>query len=253
VPHTLVLRVRRLQPGAPSTRPFLQPRRAASIRMTLKARLILRFAITVAILAALLFLPAGGFNYWQAWVYLAIVFIPMLFSSFYFYKYDPQLVEARMRTKETVREQKLIVKLGRVVFLGVLLLPGFDHRFGWSNVPLWLTILSQAISLIGYLLTFWVMKVNSFASRIIEVQSGQEVISTGPYRWVRHPMYLGAIVMFLFMPLALGSYWTLPPAALVVPVIVFRLLNEEKVLLKDLPGYSEYCAQTRFHLIPFVW
>jgi protein-S-isoprenylcysteine O-methyltransferase Ste14 len=97
------------------------------------------------------------------------------------------------------------------------------------------------------------MKVNSFASRIIEVQSGQKVISTGPYRFVRHPMYFGAITMFLFMPLALGSYWTLPPAALVVPVIVFRLLNEEKVLLKDLPGYSEYCLHTRFHLIPLVW
>lgn len=221
--------------------------------MTLKARMILRFVIIAVIFAVFLFLPAGTFHFWQAWVYLAMFLIPMLVASFYFYKHDPQLVESRMRNKEKVREQKLIMRVASVVFFAVFLLPGFDHRFGWSHVPLWLTILSLVMTFAGYLSTYWVMMVNSFASRIIEVQSGQKVISTGPYRFVRHPMYFGAITMFLFMPLALGSYWTLPPALLIVPIIIFRLLNEEKVLLKDLPGYSEYCQRTRFHLIPFIW
>jgi len=221
--------------------------------MTLKVRLILRFVAIAVIFAAFLFLPAGTFHFWQAWVFLAMLLIPMLIASVYFYNHDPQLVESRMRTKENVREQKFIMRLASVLFSGVFLLPGFDHRFGWSHVPLWLTILSQVIALAGYLVTFWVMKVNSFASRVIEIQSGQKVISTGPYRLVRHPMYFGAIVMFLFMPLALGSYWTLPAAALIVPVVVFRLLNEEKVLRQQLPGYSEYCQHARFHLVPFVW
>jgi protein-S-isoprenylcysteine O-methyltransferase Ste14 len=221
--------------------------------MTLKARLISRYLVVSVICAAFLFLPAGTFNFWPAWVFLAMLLIPMLIASVYFYRRDPQLVESRMRTKENVREQKFIMKLANVLFAAVFLLPGFDHRFGWSHVPLWLTILSQVIALAAYLQTFWVMKVNSFASRVIEIQSGQKVISTGPYRFVRHPMYSGALVMFLFMPLALGSYWTLPAAALIVPVIIFRLLNEEKVLREQLPGYSEYCEQTHFHLVPFVW
>jgi protein-S-isoprenylcysteine O-methyltransferase Ste14 len=118
---------------------------------------------------------------------------------------------------------------------------------------LWLTVVSQSLALGGYLMTFWVMKANSFASRIIEVKTGQKVISSGPYRIVRHPMYLGAMVMFLFTPLALGSYWTLPAFALVIPVLVFRLLNEEKILSRELPGYSEYQLCTRFRLVPCVW
>jgi protein-S-isoprenylcysteine O-methyltransferase Ste14 len=221
--------------------------------MNLKVRLFLRSALAALMVAAFLFLPSGGFDYWQAWVFLVILFIPMIFASFYFYRHDPQLVEARMRTKETVGEQKIIIKLAYLVFVAVFLIPGFDHRFGWSHVPLWLTVSSQLIALIGYLFTYWVMKVNSFASRIIEVQSGQTVISTGPYRLVRHPMYLGAAVMFLFMPLALGSYWALAPATLIVPVMALRLLNEEKVLLQQLPGYSDYCSHTRFHLVPYLW
>jgi protein-S-isoprenylcysteine O-methyltransferase Ste14 len=158
--------------------------------------------VVVVIIAASLFVPAGGFDYWQGWVFMAIIFIPMLIASVYFYKYDSQLAESRMRTNENIREQKLIMRLARFVFAAVFFLPGFDHRFGWSRIPLWVTILSQAIALVGYLLTYWVMKVNSFASRIIEIQSGQKVISTGPYRFVRHPMYLGAIILSLFMPLA---------------------------------------------------
>ena len=219
----------------------------------LLSRLLLRFIVGLLVSAAFLFIPAGTFDYWQAWAYLSIFLLTIIPTSIYLYKRDPRLVELRMQTKEKVPEQKLIMKFLKVIFVCVSLVPGFDHRFGWSRVPLWLTVFSLAFVLAGYLLALWVMKINRFASRIIEVQPDQKVISSGPYRFVRHPMYLGSVILFLFSPLALGSYWALPAFAMTIPFYVFRLLNEEKVLLQDLPGYSEYCLQTRFHLIPYVW
>ena len=140
-----------------------------------------------------------------------------------------------------------------VTWLLAFLLPGFDHRYGWSHLPLWPTVLSQLLVLTGYLMTFWVVKRNRFAARTIQVERGQEVISNGPYRVVRHPMYLGMCIMWLFTPLALGSYFALPAFALLIPLIVLRLLNEERVLRQELAGYTEYCSQTRFRLLPFVW
>ena len=157
----------------------------------------------------------------------------------YFYKHDPQLVERRLQRgwrKESVPEQKIIMKFGFVIWLIGFLLPGFDHRFGWSHLPLWLTILSQAFVLGGCLMMFWALKANSFAAATIQVEPDQKVISSGPYRIVRHPMYLGASVMFLFAPLALGSYFALPVFALFIPIIVLRLLNEEKVLRQNYPA-----------------
>ncbi len=140
-----------------------------------------------------------------------------------------------------------------IIFPVAFLLPGLDHRFGWSHPPLQLTVFSQAVVFGGYLMTLWVMKVNRFASRTIQVEPGQEVISTGPYRIIRHPMYLGVSVMFLFTPLALGSYFALPAFGLIIPFVVLRLLNEEKILRQELPGYAEYCLRTRFRLLPFLW
>jgi protein-S-isoprenylcysteine O-methyltransferase Ste14 len=221
--------------------------------MTLKSRLTLRFAIGIPVFCALLFIPAGSFRFWQGWAYLMVWVVPTLFAFAYFCRHDPQLIERRLRRKEKVPEQKLIVRFGFVIWLIAYLLPGLDHRFGWSHLPLWLTILSQAVVLGGYLMMFWVLKANSFAAATIQVEPGQKVISSGPYRIVRHPMYLGASVMFLFVPLALGSYFALPVFALLIPIIVFRLLNEEKVLRQELPGYSEYCLRTPFRLVPFVW
>src|SRR5579864_5755101 len=220
---------------------------------SLAARLVARSAITFIFIAVFLFIPAGSVRYWQGWVFLAIIFIPMLFTSFYFYKKDPQLVERRLQSKETVSEQKIIMKLAGPLFFASFFIPGLDYRFGRSHVPLWLTIVSQVLALAGYLFTYWVLEVNSFASRTIRVEAEQKVISTGPYRLVRHPMYFGAIVMLLFAPLALGSYWAFPGFALIVPLIILRLLNEEKILLQQLPGYSEYCLHTRHHLIPGLW
>jgi protein-S-isoprenylcysteine O-methyltransferase Ste14 len=148
-------------------------------------------------------------------------FVPTLFAFGYFCKHDPQLIERRLRRKEKVHEQKLIIKFGFATWLIGYLLPGLDHRFGWSHLPLWLTILSQAFVLGGCLMMFWVLKANSFAAATIRVEPDQKVISSGPYRIVRHPMYLGASVMFLFAPLALGSYFALPVFALFIPIISF--------------------------------
>ena len=219
----------------------------------LLSRLLLRFVLGIGVSGVLLFGSAGSLEYWQAWVYLTMMLVVGACASLYLYKRDPRLVELRLQTKEKVPEQKLIMKFGKVVFLTVSFVPGLDHRFGWSRVPVWLSVLALVFVLAGYLLALWVMMVNRFASRLIEVQSDQNVISSGPYRIVRHPMYLGAVIMFLFGSLALGSYWALPAFAMTIPFYVFRLLNEEKVLFKELPGYAEYCLQARFHLVPYVW
>lgn len=221
--------------------------------MSLKSKLALRFLLGLVVFGALLFIPAGSLRFWQGWAYLMVWFVPALFVFGYFCKHDPQLIERRLRRKEKVHEQKLIMKFAFVTWLIGYLLPGLDHRFGWSHLPLWLTILSQAFVLGGWLMVFWVLKANSFAAATIRVEPDQKVISSGPYRIVRHPMYLGASVMLLFAPLALGSYFALPVFALFIPIIVFRLLNEEKVLRQELPGYSEYCLHTRFRLVPFLW
>ncbi len=141
---------------------------------------------------------------------MALLFLPMPVTSVYFLKRDPQLVERRLRTQEKISQQKTIIRWAQWVVFGSLLIPGLDYRFGWSRVPLWLTILSQVLVFIGLLITLWVMKENSFASRIVQVEEGQKVISTGPYRLVRHPMYFGAVLMLLFTPLALGSWWGYP-------------------------------------------
>jgi protein-S-isoprenylcysteine O-methyltransferase Ste14 len=220
---------------------------------SLVTRLILRTLLFNILLAAFLFIPAGSFRYWQAWVFMALLFLPMPFTSVYFLKRDPQLVERRLRTEEKITAQKTIVRWAQWLAFASLLIPGLDYRFGWSRVPLWLTILSQTLFFVGSLITLWVMKENTFASRTVQVEEGQQVISTGPYRLVRHPMYFGAILMVLFTPLALGSWWALPGFLLVIPLIVLRLLHEEIMLRRELPGYSDYCLRTRSRLVPLLW
>lgn len=226
--------------------------------MTLGSKLILRLSIGLILVAALLFIPAGTLRFWQAWAFLALAFIPISLAFFYLYKHDPGLLARRLQTKEKVSEQKLLIRFSKPLFFLVFLLPGLDYRFGWSRihlraVPLWLMVLAQALFLCGFFIVFWVMNVNSFASRTIQVEPGQQVISTGPYRLVRHPLYSGSIVLWLSTPLGLGSFIALPAFALLVPFYIIRLLNEEKILRQELPGYPEYCLRTRFRLVPFVW
>jgi protein-S-isoprenylcysteine O-methyltransferase Ste14 len=221
--------------------------------MSLKSKLALRFVLAALVLGVLLFVPAGTFKFWQGWAYLIALFVPGLLSFVYFYKHDPELIERRLRFRERVPEQKRIMTFVYVIWLIAFLLPGLDHRFGWSRLPLYLEVASQVVVFGGYVLTLWVLKVNRFAARTIQVEPGQEVISTGPYGVVRHPMYLGVCAVLLFTPWAFGSYFALPVFVLVIPLVVLRLLNEEKVLRHELPGYSEYCLHTRFRLVPFLW
>lgn len=217
-------------------------------------RMVLMRAIpAIIILMMIFFIPAGTFAYWKAWAYCLCLFIPMLIIFTYLIINDPELLERRMKFREKEKEQKSIIKASYPLFLLAFILPGLDHRFGWSHVPVFVVILSLICFIAGYLFFFFVLRANSFASRVIEVAENQKVISTGPYAIVRHPMYLGTLVMYLFSPLALGSYWALIPIISFVPFIIARILNEEKVLLKELPGYLEYTQKVKYHLVPMIW
>jgi protein-S-isoprenylcysteine O-methyltransferase Ste14 len=212
-----------------------------------------RLLVGIALLSAMLFLPAGTFAYWEAWGYLAVLFIPISLVLNYFLKNDPDLLERRMRMKEKEKRQKLIVKISYLYFLLTFLLPGFDKRFGWSNVPVILVVIADILVLFGYGMFFLVLRENRYASRIIEVEKEQKVISSGPYAIVRHPMYLGILIMYAFSPLALGSYWAIIPAIMIIPILVARIWDEERILMKELDGYQRYMEKTKYRLIPGIW
>jgi protein-S-isoprenylcysteine O-methyltransferase Ste14 len=218
-------------------------------------RLVLvRLVLGLAGLMAIFFLPAGTLGYWEAWVWLAVVFVPMLGALAYLWKNDRALLERRMRVREQEPAQSLFIKLSWIWFLLTFLIPGFDHRFGWSDVPHALVIAGAILVLLGYCMFFLVMRENTYASRVVEVEQGQKVIDTGPYSLVRHPMYLAAIIMYGFTPLALGSYWALLPSLLTFPpLLVLRIVNEEQVLRRELPAYEAYMQKVRYRLVPGVW
>ena len=226
--------------------------------LTLKTRLIVRILLVVPLLSAVVFLPAGSLKFWEGWVYVLGFLVFSLFFGFYFYRHDRGLLERRLLVREREHGQKNFKMLWTPLWICVFVLPGLDYRFGWSRrlagaAPLWLIVLSQALSLGAQFLMAAVFRFNSFASSVIQVESGQQVVSTGPYRIVRHPMYSAILVMIVFTPLALGSYVALPVALLLVPVLVLRLVNEEKFLRRELPGYAEYCLRTRFRLVPLIF
>lgn len=203
----------------------------------------------------LLFLPAGTFHYLEAWIFLLTLGIPATFVIFYFYKKDPEFIERRiLKRREKEKDQKVLQNFLSLVFLIGLLIPGFDFRFDWSKVPLILTIVSSIFVFFGYLIMVLAMNKNRFASTIIETSDRQIVINSGPYRIVRHPMYSGAFIVFIFMPLALGSFWALFPFLFGVPVsLVLRIISEETYLIRNLSGYKDYCLKTKYRLIPFIW
>jgi len=219
----------------------------------LKLILAVRFGLAGPIMAAAFFLPAGTLDYWQAWVYMGLLLLPMFLVVTYFLKKDPELLERRMRTKEKEPEQKTIIRLSALLFLAIYLLPGFDRRFGWSSVPLIAVIAADLIVLAAYWRFFRVMRENRYLSRVVEVEQKQKVIDTGPYALVRHPMYAAIIPLYLFTPLALGSFWAMIPAAFFPLILIARIFNEEKVLSRELAGYRKYARRVKFRLIPGVW
>ncbi len=207
-------------------------------------------------LGILLFLPPWSFDYWQAWVFLSVFGVCVATVTIYFLRNDPKLIASRVNagpTAEKERTQKVIQAFANLFFIALLLVPALDHLFLWSNMPTFLVILGNIFVALGFLIVFFVFKENSYTSAIIQVQKEQKVISTGPYRMVRHPMYVGGLLLVLFTPIALGSYWGLLTVLPMFIVIILRLLDEEKFLAKNLPGYKEYCQKVRYRLAPFVW
>jgi protein-S-isoprenylcysteine O-methyltransferase Ste14 len=200
-----------------------------------------------------LFLPAGSLLFWEGWIYSVALFIPLVTTMFYLVKNDPGLLERRLRFGEKVARQKMIVRLSQLPFTIGFLIPGIDDRFNWSDISPVLVIIANILVFLGYWWVYLVFRENSYTSRIIAVEKGQKVISTGPYAIVRHPMYLGMMVMYLFTPVALGSWWAMIVFVFIPVVFIFRILNEEDILRKDLPGYQEYCLKVRYRLIPYIW
>ena len=210
-----------------------------------------RLIAGVVMFALLFFLPAGTWRYWQAWMYIGVLIIPMFFVLAYFMKNDPALLERRMKMREERKEQRKIIQASGIVFVLIYILPGFDIRYGWSNMPAWVSITAGVVMFLSYMLVFRTMQVNSFLSRVIEVAEDQRVIDTDVYGIVRHPMYVGMIVLYAISPIVLGSWWAVIPALVIIPVIVARILDEEKALEQDLPGYVEYKQKVKYRLIPF--
>ncbi len=221
--------------------------------MKLSGKIVLIIILGIVLTALMLFLPAGSFGYWHAWLFMCVLFIPAIFVTLYFLKRDPAFLERRLRFKEKEAREKTIIKLSQILFFITFLIPGFDYRYGWSNVPFWLVIASNSIVFLGYLFIFYVFKVNSYASRIVEVEKDQKVITTGPYAIIRHPMYTGVLLMYFFMPVALGSYIALIPMAPILIIIILRIFDEERLLKKELKGYKEYTKKVRYRLIPGIW
>ena len=219
----------------------------------LKTRIIARLLALPAVVYLLLFLPAGTFDFWQVYVYFGVILTLALGAMAYFLKHDPELLERRLRTREKQGTQQAVVfSLLIVVVLGIVM-PGLDRRFGWSEVPTVVVLLADAVVAASYLFTALVMKTNSYASRIVEVEEDQRLVRTGPYAVVRHPMYASAAVMVFATPIALGSWWGLLPMAVVPMILVPRILNEEKVLRGGLEGYNDYCDEVRWRILPLVW
>lgn len=210
--------------------------------------------IVTIVMGVILFLSAGSLMYWEAWVYLVGSLALMIFTIAYFLKKDPELMSRQSQLKEKEPTQKIfILRIFPLLFVASYLIPGLDYRYHWSVVPVSIIIASNAIVFLGYVFIFFVFKENSYASSIIQVEKEQQVVTTGPYAIVRHPMYTGILSIYLFFSFALGSYWALIPFLLCIPILIIRLINEEKVLSRDLPGYKDYCLKTRYRLIPLIW
>jgi len=213
-------------------------------------------AILFLVMASLLFLPARTFAYWQAWVFLAVYFSASIAISLYLITSDPALLARRMSGgpfAEKEPAQRVIMSITSLAFVGLLVLPAIGHRLRWSELSPGAALAGDVLVLLGWLGIFFVFRENSFSSATIELASDQRVISTGPYAWMRHPMYAAALVMLLGIPIALGSSWGVLIVVAMLPVLIWRLLDEERFLVRNLPGYAEYQRRVRYRLLPPIW
>jgi protein-S-isoprenylcysteine O-methyltransferase Ste14 len=222
----------------------------------LAVKVITHFVRRLAFLGLALFLSAGSWGFWQAWMLLAVFFIGELPTIIHLLTKDTDLLKRRLKVGPSAEKrtpQKIIMSLSRLCLIAMVLVAGFDHRLNWSRVPAFLVIAANGVVLLGFLIIFIVFKENSFASATIEIADQQKVIATGPYAVVRHPMYLGVFLVNIFMPIALGSWWGWPFSLALVVLFNLRILDEEKLLGRDLPGYEEYCRNVKYRLIPGLW
>jgi protein-S-isoprenylcysteine O-methyltransferase Ste14 len=221
--------------------------------MKLLINALSKFLLGVVLLGALIFLPAGTLNYFGGLLFVCVLFIPVLIMGVVLFIKAPDLLEKRLKNKEEQKEQKSVVALSGLVFVGGFILSGLDFRFGWSNMPRAIMIIAAVLFVFGYALFGEVMRENAYLSRVVEVQEGQKVIDTGLYGVVRHPMYMSTVLMFLAMPLVLGSWFGFVLFLIHPFLLAFRIKNEEKVLIEGLEGYSEYKQKVKYRMIPFIW
>lgn len=217
------------------------------------ARALGKFLAGLLLTALLLFVPAGGFGFWQAWLLLGVLFVPMFCAGLVLLRKNPALLERRLNMREERAEQKRVVALSGAMFLASFLLAGWNFRFRWFVLPDWASLAAALVFLLGYVLYAEVLRENVWLSRTVEVQEGQTLVDTGLYGVVRHPMYMSTLLLFLAMPLVLGSPPSLAVSLLYVPIIAGRIRGEEALLTEELAGYADYCKRVRWRLVPFVW
>ncbi len=221
--------------------------------MKLLTEALTKFVCGLLLVGLLIFLPAGTLHYTYGWLLVGLLFGPMLIAGFVMLAKSPEFLKKRLDAKEKQGTQKGVVAFSGLMFIAGFVVAGLDFRFGWSNVPIWLVITASVLFLIAYALYAEVMRENAYLSRTIKVEEGQTVVDTGMYGIVRHPMYAVTILLFLMIPLVLGSWYALTVFAFYPAVIVVRLKDEEELLTKELPGYAEYKQKVKYRIIPFAW
>ena len=214
---------------------------------------LVKYFIGVIIIAVLLFVPAQSFEYWNGWLFMGLLFIPMFIAGIFLMMKKPDLLRKRLNSKETEKEQKKVIFISALMFIIGFMLAGFNYKFNWFSISNIVVIISSVLFVIAYILYAEVLRENEYLSRTIEVQNNQKVIDTGLYGIVRHPMYAVTIILFLAMPLILGSIFSFMVFLIYPIIIVMRIRNEENVLEKELQGYSEYKKKVKYRLIPFIW
>ncbi len=214
---------------------------------------IIKFAAGLLLVGGLLFIPAGSLKYWQAWLLICILFIPMFIAGLIMMKKSPELLRKRLNAREEEGEQKEVILFSGLMFLAAFILAGLNYRFGWLLLPKAVSYIAAILFLLAYALYAQVLRENEYLSRTIEVQENQRVIDTGLYGIVRHPMYMSTVFLFLAMPLVLGSLISFVIMLAYIPIIAKRIRNEEKVLEEGLEGYREYKNKVRYKVIPFIW
>lgn len=222
-----------------------------SLKLFIEA--LLKFLLGVLLVGLLIFFPAGTIDYFNGWLFMGVLFIPMFIAGIIMIIKNPNLLKSRLDAKEKEKKQSLVVKLSGLIFIIAFILAGLDFRNGWLKLPMYVSYIGIIIFLLSYLMYAFVLKQNSYLSRTIKVQEGQQVIDTGLYGIIRHPMYTATIFLFLSMPLILGSLISFFVLLLYPVLIIIRLLNEEKYLIKELNGYQEYMKKVKYRLFPFIW